>query len=186
MNNYKFHEFTLTNDKSCLKSEDGNVKVLACWDTYLVNHTAIWKMDASMFTAEQQNLFTQIDAELKKQNANWSLESIGIGQSTGSNKVLGLVLTFYTNTAKTSTNHAGLGMTMSKPAPEQISITCTEANKIDKNMENIKKKATNIEQLCRDFAALISGTYKMTPNNYFLPTGGQFDSINGGTTFKLN
>lgn len=186
MNNYKFHEFTLTNDKSCLKSEDGNVKVVACWDTYIVNHTAIWKMDASMFTAEQQNLFTQIDAELKKQNANWSLESIGIGQSTGSNKVLGLVLTFYTNTAKTSTNHAGLGMTMSKPAPEQISITCTEANKIDKNMENIKKKATNIEQLCRDFAALISGTYKMTPNDYFLPTGGQFDSINGGTTFKLN
>ena len=143
-------------------------------------------MDATKFTAEQAALFSQIDEELKKHNANWSLESIGIGKSSGSNTVVGLVLTFYTNTAKTKTNTAGLAMTMARPAYGQMTINCTAEDKIDKNMETIKKKATNLEQLSRDFAALISGTYKMTPDNYFLPTGGQFEAINGGTTFKLN
>lgn len=182
----KFHEFKMAEDKTCLKNEDGSVKVIAYWDNYIVKHTAVWKMDASLFSAEQTSLFNQIDAELKKHNANWSLESIGIGKSTGSNAIVGLVLTFYTSTAKTKTNTAGLAMTMSRPAYGQMTINCTAEDKIDKNMETIKKKATNLEQLSRDFAALISGTYKMTPDNYFLPTGGQFEAINGGTTFKLN
>jgi hypothetical protein len=182
----KFHEFKMAEDKTCLKNEDGTVKVIARWDSYIVNHTAIWKMDASKFTAEQTNLFNQIDAELKKNNANWSLESIGIGKSSGSNATIGLVLTFYTNTAKTKTNTAGLAMTMTRTAYGQMAISCTEDNKIDKNMETIKKKATDIEQVCRSFAALLNGTYQMTPDDYFLPTGGQFDAISGGTTFKLN
>lgn len=182
----KFHEFKMAEDKTCLKNEDGSVKVIGRWDAFIVNHTAIWKMDAELFTPEQAALFTQIDEELKKHNANWSLESIGIGKSSGSNTVVGLVLTFYTNTAKTKTNTAGLAMTMARPAYGQMTINCTAEDKIDKNMETIKKKATNLEQLSRDFAALISGTYKMTPDNYFLPTGGQFEAINGGTTFKLN
>lgn len=182
----KFHEFTLSEDKTCLKNEDGTVKVEARWDAYIANHTAVWKMDATKFTAEQAALFSQIDEELKKNNANWSLESIGIGKSSGSNAVVGLILTFYTSTAKTKTNTAGLAMTMARPAYAQMTISCTEANKIDKNMETIKKKATEIEQLCRNFAALLNGTYKMTPDNYFQPTGGQFEPINGGTAFKLN
>ena len=182
----KFHEFKMAEDKTCLKNEDGNVKVIARWDSYIVNHTAIWKMDASKFTAEQTNLFNQIDAELKKNNANWSLESIGIGKSSGSNATIGLVLTFYTNTAKTKTNTAGLAMTMTRTAYGQMAISCTEDNKIDKNMETIKKKATDIEQLCRNFAALMNGTYQITPDSYFLPTGGQFDVVSGGTSFKLN
>jgi hypothetical protein len=183
---YKFHEFKLADDKTCLQNEDGNVKVIARWDAYVVNHTAVWKMDASLFSAEQTNLFNQIDAELKKNNANWSLESIGIGKTSGSNSILGLVLTFYTNTAKTKTNTAGLAMTMSRPAYGQMTITATAEDKIDKNMETIKKKATEIESLCRSFAALLNGTYQMTPDNYFLPTSVQFESISGGTAFKLN
>ena len=182
----KFHEFKMAEDKTCLKNEDGTVKVIARWDAFIVNHTAVWKMDPSLFTAEQQALFNQIDAELKKNNANWSLESIGIGKSVGSNAVTGLILTFYTNTAKSKTNTAGLALTMTLPAFGQINIDCTEENKIDKNMENVKKKAADIEQLCRNFAALMCGTYKMTPDNYFLPTSAQFESISGGTSFKLN
>jgi hypothetical protein len=75
---------------------------------------------------------------------------------------------------------------MTRTAYGQMAISCTEDNKIDKNMETIKKKATDIEQVCRSFAALLNGTYQMTPDDYFLPTGGQFDAISGGTTFKLN
>jgi hypothetical protein len=143
-------------------------------------------MDQSLFSNEQTALFNQIDAELKKQNANWSLESIGIGKSAGSGSVTGLILTFYTNTAKSKTNSAGLELTMTRPQFGQIAISCSKENKIDKNMENIKKKATEIEELCRSFAALLSGTYQMTPDNYFLPTSGQFEPISGGTSFKLN
>ena len=186
MGNYKFHELKLADDKTCLKNEDGNVKVIARWDAYIVNHTAVWKMDASQFSTEQQNLFNQIDAELKKNNAKWSLESIGIGKSSGSGAITGLVLTFYTNTDKTKTNTAGLSLTMSRPAYGQMTINCTAENKIDKNMETIKKKAADIEQLCRNFAALMNGTYQITPDSYFLPTGGQFDAVSGGTSFKLN
>ena len=186
MGNYKFHELKLADDKTCLKNEDGTVKVIARWDAYVVNHTAVWKMDASQFSTEQQNLFNQIDAELKKNNAKWSLESIGIGKSSGSGAITGLVLTFYTNTDKTKTNTAGLSLTMSRPAYGQMTINCTAENKIDKNMETIKKKATDIEQLCRNFAALMNGTYQITPDSYFLPTGGQFDVVSGGTSFKLN
>ena len=186
MGNYKFHELKLADDKTCLKNEDGTVKVIARWDAYVVNHTAVWKMDASQFSTEQQNLFNQIDAELKKNNAKWSLESIGIGKSSGSGAITGLVLTFYTNTDKTKTNTAGLSLTMSRPAYGQMTINCTAENKIDKNMETIKKKATDIEQLCRNFAALMNGTYQIIPDSYFLPTGGQFDAVSGGTSFKLN
>lgn len=182
----KFHEFKMAEDKTCLKNEDGSVKVIAYWDNYIVKHTSVWKMDASLFSAEQTNLFNQIDAELKKHNANWSLESIGIGKSTGSNAIVGLVLTFYTSTAKTKTNTAGLAMTMSRPAYGQITINCTAEDKIDKNMETIKKKATELENLTRSFAATLNGTYQITPDSYFLPTGGQFDAVSGGTSFKLN
>ncbi len=182
----KFHVFKMAEDKTCLKNEDGSVKVIAYWDNYIVKHTAVWKMDASLFSAEQTSLFNQIDAELKKHNANWSLESIGIGKSTGSNAIVGLVLTFYTSTAKTKTNTAGLAMTMSRPAYGQITINCTAEDKIDKNMETIKKKATELENLTRSFAATLNGTYQITPDSYFLPTGGQFDAVSGGTSFKLN
>ena len=62
----KFHEFKMAEDKTCLKNEDGSVKVIAYWDNYIVKHTAVWKLDASLFSAEQTSLFNQIDAEL-----NW-------------------------------------------------------------------------------------------------------------------
>ena len=151
----KFHEFKMTEDKTCLKNEDGNVKVIARWDAYIVSHTALWKMDQTLFTSEQTALYNQIDAELKKHNNTWSLESIGIGKSSGSNSIVGLVLTFYTNTAKTKTNTAGIALDMTLPAYGQMAVDCPADAKTDKNMETIKKKATELEQLCHNFAALL-------------------------------
>ena len=43
-----------------------------------------------------------------------------------------------------------------------------------------------MEPLARAFAATLDGTYAMTPNDYFLPTGGLFTATAGGTTFQLN
>lgn len=182
----KFHEFKMAEDKTCLKNEDGNVKVIARWDAFIANHTALWKMDQTLFTSEQTALYNQIDAELKKHNNTWSLESIGIGKSSGSNSIVGLVLTFYTNTAKTKTNTAGIALDMTLPAYGQMAVDCPADAKTDKNMETIKKKATELEQLCRNFAALLKGTYDMSVDDYFLPTTATFAPAQGGTKFKLN
>ena len=38
----------------------------------------------------------------------------------------------------------------------------------------------------KEFAVTLNGVYDVTPNDYFLPTGGTFTATNGGTTFKLN
>ena len=183
---HAFHEFTLAEDKSCLLNEDGTVKVVACWDSYIVNHTAYWQMDESMFSTEQKSLFSQLEEAAKTFNSAWSLAGIGLGKSTGSNAVVGLVLSFYTNTAKTKTNTAGVALTMSRPAYGKMVIDYNKDCKVDKNMESLVKKSPDMENLARAFAATLNGTYEMTPDDYFMPTGGLFTAIGGGTTFKLN
>jgi hypothetical protein len=183
---HAFHEFILAEDNSCLVNEDGTVKVVACWDNYIVNHTAYWQMDESMFSTEQKSLFTQLEEAAKTFNSAWSLAGVGLGKSTGSNAVVGFVLSFYTNAAKTKTNTAGVALSMSKPAYGQIIIDYNKDCKVDKNMESLVKKSPEMENLARAFAATLNGTYEITPNDYFLPTGGLFTAIGGGTTFKLN
>ena len=181
-----FQEFSLTEDKTKLLSEDGQTQVIACWDNYIVAHTAVWKMDPEQFSAEQKTLFDQINEAAKVFNSAWSLESIGIGKSSGSNAINGLVLTFYTNTAKTKTNTAGVALTITRTAYGQARIDYSAENNVDKNMEAIVKKSPEMENLARAFAATLNGTYTMTPDDYFLPTGSLFTAVNGGTTFKLN
>jgi hypothetical protein len=182
---HAFHEFTLAEDKTCLLNEDGSVKVVACWDDYIVRHTAVWKMDESLFSAEQKSLYNQIEEAAKTFNAAWSLAGIGLGKSTGSNSILGLVLTFYTNMAKTKTNTAGVALTMSRSAYGQMVIDYNSDCAVDKNMESIVKKSANMENLARAFAATLKGSYEMTPDDFFLPTGGEFTAIGSGTSFKM-
>lgn len=181
----KFHEFTLSEDQTCLVNEDGSVKVSACWDNYIISHNALWKFDRELFSAEQNELFNKIDTEIKKYNKDWSIESLGIGQSTGSKKINGLVITFYTNAAKTKTNTAGVSFTQTKPGTAQLKIEYSDEDIIDKNMESIVKKAADVETYARLFAKTLNGTYNVTPNDYFLPTGGDFTAVEGGTTFRL-
>lgn len=181
-----FQEFTLAEDGSRLLSEDGQTQVIACWDNYIVAHTAVWKLDPALFSAQQQTLYDQIDAAAKVFNAAWSLESIGIGKSSGSNAINGLVLTFYTNAAKTKTNTAGVALTITRTAYGQAQITYTAENPVDKNMEALVKRSPDMESLARSFAAALDGTYAMTPDDYFLPTGSLFTATAGGTTFQLN
>lgn len=180
-----FQEFKMAADSTCLVSENDSVRVMACWDNYLINRTAVWKMDESLFSSTQQSLRSQIDEELKKYNANCSVASIGMGRSSGANSVNGLVVTFYTNAAKSKTNTFGLSMDVTKPAFGQATIQCNESNGIDNNLKAINTKATNMESLMRQFAATLVGTYNMTPDNYFLPTAADFAPVSGGTAFTI-
>lgn len=182
-----FQEFTISEDSTCLVNADNTVKVIATWDNYIVSRATVWNFDPANFTAEQQNLYNQIDAEFVKYNSATSLASIGIGKSSGSRSVLGLVLTFYTNAAKTRTNTIGLSLKMKKTAYGQMTIDCTEDDTTDQNFDAVVKNGgTNMGNLARAFAATISGEYQIVPDNYFLPTSAVFSPVGAGNTFKLN
>lgn len=182
----KFQELKLSDDKTCLQNEDGTAKVIPCWDSYIVNHTAIWPLDTELFSAEQKSLFDQIAEEMLKASKNYTLESIALGRSTGTGAVNGLVVRFYSNARKTSTNNIGLALALTSPKYGTLHIECPADAAVDNNMNVLGRKATNLENLVRSFAATLVGTYEMKPNDYFLPTGGTFTVIEGGTTFKLN
>ena len=181
-----FRSFTLAEDNSKLLSEDGQTQVIATWDNYIVDKTVLWKFNPNLFSAEQKLLFDEIGAELLKFNATYIIESIGLGKSTGGNSVKGLVITFYNNAAKTKTNTVGLALGQSKHAYGQVELAYSDNAAVDNNMTAINKKATNLEQLSRKFAATLNGVYEITPNDYFLPTGAVFTSLSGGNSLELN
>lgn len=181
----KFQEFHMAADSTCLLSENDSVKVIALWDNYIVNaRNATWNFDLEQLTDAQKALADQIDAELKKFNKNYSVASIGLGRSTGKNAVKGLVLTYYTNAAKTKSNTAGLALNTSRPAYGQMQIAYDVESKVDGNMEALANRC-DAETLLRQLAATLSGTYDIVPNNYFLPTGCKLNAVGGGNSYIL-
>jgi hypothetical protein len=183
---HRFQEFKLKEDRTALVNEDGTVQVIPTWDTYIINvRSATWNFDQDKLTAEQKSLLEQIDAELNAFNKNYSFAQVGLGRSTGSGAVRGLVVTFYTNTAKTKTNTIGLSLTTNRLAYGLMQIVYGgEAEEIDKNLSTIGAKS-NTEALMRQFAATLSGIYTVVPNNYFLPTGCELHAVVGGIDYIL-
>ena len=181
-----FQEFSLIEDKTCLLSENDSVQVIPTWDTYIVNvRSTTWNFEQDKLSAEQKSLLEQINTELNAFNKNYSFAKVGLGRSTGSGAVKGLVVTFYTNAAKTKTNTAGLSLTTNRPAYGQMQIVYGgDAEVIDKNLSTIGAKS-NTEALMRQFAATLSGTYTVVPNNYFLPTGCELHAVEGGIDYIL-
>lgn len=181
-----FQEFKLNEDGTALENEDGSVQIVATWDNYIVNvRNSTWYFDPDQLSEEQKSLLEQINTELHTFNKNYSLAGIGLGRSTGSGAVKGLVVTFYTNTAKTKTNTAGLSLTTNCPSYGKMEITYGDDERADGNLTNINKKS-NIEALVRQFAASISGTYNIVPNDYFLPTGCELHALEGDIKYILN
>lgn len=181
-----FQEFKLNEAGTALENEDGSVQIVATWDNYIVNvRNSTWYFDPDQLSEEQKSLLEQINTELHTFNKNYSLAGIGLGRSTGSGAVKGLVVTFYTNTAKTKTNTAGLSLTTNCSSYGKMEITYGDDERADGNLTNINKKS-NIEALVRQFAASISGTYNIVPNDYFLPTGCELHALEGDIKYILN
>lgn len=181
----KFQEFHMAADSTCLLSEDDSVKVIALWDNYIVNaRNTTWNFDLEQLTAEQKALVAQIDDEIKSFNKSYSLASIGLGRSTGKNAVKGLVITYYTNTAKTKTNSTGLALNTFRPAFGQMQIDYDESCVVDGNMEAFAKK-TNLETIVRQLGTSFIGVYDIKPDNYFLPTCCELQTLGGGQTYSL-
>jgi len=182
---HPFHEFKLNEEGSALVNEDGSVRINAMWDRYIVNtRTAIWNFDQDKLTEEQKGLLVQINTELKAFNSAYSFAEIGLGRSSGNGAVKGLVVTFYSNTSKTKTNTAGLSLTTACPLYGQMQISYLGDEMTDKNLETLNK-TSNIEAVVRQFAATLSGTYNMVPDDNFLPTGCELHAIGGGNNYVL-
>ena len=185
LGNHLFQEFKLNEEGTALLNEDLCVEVIATWDNYIVNaRSTTWNFDQENFSDVQKGLLEQLNVELKKFNTNYSLAQVGLGRSTGNGAVKGLVVTFYTNAAKTKTNSAGLSLTTSSPAYGQMQIVYGEDEKVDKNLSNISSKS-DAESLVRQFAATLSGTYKIVPDDYFLPTGCELHAVEGDNKYIL-
>ena len=180
-----FQEFFLTEDSTCMQTPDGKVRVIASWDTYIVtNRNTLWNFSTEAFSAEQKAMLEQLEAELKKVSKNYSFASIGLGRSTGSGAIKGLVLTFYTNAAKTKTNTAGLVINTSRPAFAQMLIESGDDAGMDRNLTTISAKS-EVGNLMKQFAATLNGIYKIIPNNYFQPTGCEIEEINSKARYIL-
>lgn len=185
LNGVNFQEFHMAADSTCLLSENDSVKVIALWDNYIINvRTATWNFEQEQMTDGQKALISQIAEEIVKFNKNYSLASVGLGRSTGKNAVKGLVLTYYTNAAKTRTSSAGLALNTTRPAYGQMQIAYDAECKVDGNMEALANKC-DVETLARQLAATLSGTYDMVPDNYFLPTGCELNAVGGGNNYIL-
>ena len=161
------------------------MRVIALWDNYIVNvRTAVWNFDQEALTGTQRELLEQIGTEMKKYNKAYTLASVGLGRSSGGNPVKGLVFTFYTNTAKTRTNTAGIALTTTRPSFGKMQMTSADTDKMDNNMNAIAGKS-NAEMLARQFAATLNGTYTITPDNYFRPTGCVLQAEGSGLSYTL-
>ena len=180
-----FQNFTISDQKDCLYNEDKTVRVIPTWDNYIINtRTAVWNYEMEQMSNGQKVLLEQINAELRKYNKNYSIAQVGLGQSKGKGAINGLVITFYTNAAKTKTNTAGVALTNIRTAYGQMQISYSDANKVDGNLESLGKKS-DIVTVARQFAATLSGTFNIVPNDYFLPTGCELHAVDGGSNYIL-
>ena len=182
---HAFQEFKLNEAGTALVSEDGTVQVVATWDNYIVNsRNTTWNFNQDKVSEEQKSLLEQINAEANRFNKNYSLAQVGLGRSSGNKAVKGLVFTFYTNTAKTKTIIAGVSLTTSLPDYGQMQISYSDDEAIDLILTNMAKNS-NVESLVRQFAATLSGTYDIIPDDYFLPKGCELHAVGGGNEYIL-
>ena len=188
-----FQEFTLSEDKTYLVSENDSVKVIPTWDNYLINvRSSTWNFDQEGFTEEQQELVAQINSALQSAfNSTFNINSVGFGRGRNvASATQGPVLYFnysYTSKGKITRSSLGISCAMSVPSYGIAKIEVTPDDPVDSNMKNFldRCKTVDAEALVRLFAATFNGTYQMTPDNCFLPTSVQFTPTDGGTPFTL-
>ena len=188
-----FQEFKMNEDGTALVNEDGTVRITATWDTYMAEDYEIAWMDGESLSDDLKPLYDQLMAALEAADKVYA-PRIGFGRSTvssaastGENGVMGMVIEWYTNKRKTkaSLTRGGLTMSRSVPAMGQMTIGYQENSTTDESMKTLIAKDDALIELIRGFAEALAGTYKMTPNNYFLPTEVQLQALEGSKSLYL-
>lgn len=186
----KFQELKLSEDKTCLQNEDGTAKVIPCWDLYVVDCPSAWRIDPEKFTSEQASLYQQMEAEVKKVNANYVLDSITIARMTetvGSEKIVYPSLALFVHgpirMGRPSNYYPYVNMNIDRPAFGQIRFS--QSSEETKNSYMNMFASTNLKTLCLQFASSLYGTYTIAPNNFFHPTIAELTPVEGGTPLRL-
>ena len=155
------------------------------WDQYIVDRTSLWNIDDATYSDAMKTVAAQINTEIKKHNTAWSLARIGLGRSSGKGAVKGIVITLYTNAQKTKTNTIGMEIKSERTGFGKITLSVAENPATDKNMQTVAKKAKDMPTLVKNLADILAGTYDITPDNYFMPTGATFTALDGSKTIVL-
>lgn len=187
----KFQEFTLAEDKNSLQNEDGSVKVLACWDKYIVDCSSSWRISPETFTAEQASLYAQMEAEVKKVNSNYVLDSIAIGRTTETQSdnskisVPGLILCVHgpARMGRVPQYRPYVVMNIDRPQYGQIAFSAPSEDKAYAAMEVYN--ATELKNMCNQFARTIWGVYELIPDGFFNPSVADLKPLSGGTPIRL-
>lgn len=185
LGNYLFQEFKLNEDSTALINEDGTVRMIATWDTYLANREKVMWMDSESMPENIQTLFAQLDAALKTIKSTYTLVRIGIGNSQtikGKNLVNGLVIEWKPSKRAQSVT-GGMALKRNVPVMGQMTITCAENASMDSELKGLNKPA--VEETVRLLGAALAGTYQMNPNSNFTPSSVLFQSLEGETSFRL-
>lgn len=178
---HTFQEFKMNEDGSALVSEDGTVRIIATWDSYLAETSDIMWMDPESLSADLKVLYDKIDDALVAGSRNNSLSRIGIGKTLNPNNVTGLVIQWFSNARKTATKMGGMALTRTNPAYGQLKID----SQFDIMDNEMKAKAEGVLEAVKSFGAALNGTYLMQPTSYFVPSTTTFTSSDGSKSFKL-
>lgn len=187
-----FQEFTITADSTRLLSEDGQTQVIACWDRYVTDCPSSWRIVPECFTPEQTALYEQMEAEVKKANANYVLDSVTISRTvetlTNGSKVEYPGLKLYVHgparMGRIPIYTPYVNMNIDRPVFGQVQFSPSSVETANSNMEMFA--STDLKSLCLQFAATLTGTYDIVPNHYFRPTSAELRPVGGGNTIQLN
>lgn len=186
-----FQEFKMAEDGSALLSEDGSVRIIATWDTYLAENPNVLWFDVESLSDDLKALYDQLEPALKMVMSSATLLRVGIGDSQateGEDDIMGLVLE-WKPTRRTQPVTGGLALKRNVPALGQMAISCAENAKIDQKLKDAISEGgvmnPTVEKAIRDFGAALAGTYQMAPNSYFLPTDVLFQSLDGSKSFRI-
>ena len=185
LDGHVFQEFKLNEDGSALVNEDGTVRIIATWDTYLAESTDVMWMDTLSMSPDIKALYDQLNDALLSVKSTYVLQRIGIGKSqtiNGKDNVIGLVVEWRPG-RRMQPKTGGLALRRSVPAMGQMTISCAEDAKIDQEMKDMMNDT--FEQAIRSVGAALSGTYTMTANSNFVPTEATFKAVDGESTFRL-
>lgn len=179
-----YQDFHVNADSTMLTTLDGSVQCIPMWDSYVASHKEQWTIDQSTLSDEQKAYIETIDAGLNAFNNKYSLAKISLGKTSSGTPVVGLVLTYYTATNKKKTSDCALAINTIRTAFGEVAMSLDENPQLDTNLTNILKSDKTPDSFREAVMALaesLCGTYSVTPDNYFLPTGATF--INSEKTF---
>lgn len=185
LDGHVFQEFKLNEDGTALLNEDGTVRIIGTWDTYIAENTEVMWMDPESMSADLKALYDQLAVALQTIRSTYTLERIGLGNSQvvqGKDMVNGLVIEWKPS-KRVQPVRGGLALKRSVPAMGQMTITCAEDAKIDEELKGTMN--ATVETAVRAFGAALAGTYEMTANSNFVPTAAQLQSVDSEKSFRI-